>query len=169
MMLRNVFLQFLSLGVCILLLGGIFYGFESLFFAPRRAPLCVQQNLPKNHICPQELVDHWRDPRDPSRYKVVWVDARSESDYELNHLLRQGDRIFPIRPGTDLPRLLDAAIERLIQAEQNNECIVVFCTASCTSSEEVANELRHTDLITAPIFVLEGGWSALQKMPYLQD
>ena len=169
MMFRNILLQFLGLGVCILLLGGAFYGLERLYFAPSRVPPCQQKDLPEGRICPQELMDHWRDARDPSHYKVVWVDARSESDYELNHLLGQGDRIFPIRPGTDLPRLMDAAIERLIRAEQNGECIVVFCTASCTSSSEVADELRRTGLISAPIFVLEGGWSSLQEMPYLQD
>ncbi len=169
MMLGRLLSQFLGLGVCILMLGGVFYGLEKLYFGPRRALPCSQASLPEGRICPQELVDHWRDARNPSHYKVVWVDARSESDYELNHLLGQGNCIFPIRPGANMPRLLDAAIERLIQAERKGECIVVFCTASCSSSEEVAEELRRTDLISAPVFVLEGGWSALREMPYLQD
>ena len=169
MMLRKMFSQIVGLGVCILLLSGAFYGLEKLYFEPHRVPPCVQKNLPEGRICPQELVDHWRDARDPSHYRVVWVDARSESDYELNHFLRQGNCVFPIRPGAKLSHLLDAAIERLIRAEQNNECIVVFCTSSCTSSEEVADELRRTGLISAPVFVLEGGWSALREMPYLQD
>ncbi len=169
MVTRNIFLQFCGLGLCILVLGGVFYGLEKLYFAPDRVPPCVQSKLPPGHICPEELVDKWRDAQHPQHYRVVWVDARSESDFELNHLVRKGDAVFPIRPGLEMPRLMDAAIERLIEAEQKDECIVVFCSDSCTSSEEVAGELRRTGLISAPIFVLEGGWASVRGMPYLRE
>ena len=58
--------------------------------------------------------------------------------------------------------MLDAAIDRMVSAEKRGEKVVVFCTRDCASAEDVAARLRELGLISAPIFVLEGGWDALK-------
>ena len=160
---RDTFAQMIRFGLGILVLAGLLYGLDTLYFAPRRLPPCVQNQLPPGHICLETLFSLQKDPRNPKHYKVVCVDARSESDFELNHLMFPDDRMFPIRPGVAMQQLLDAAIERLMSAHARGECIVVFCTESCNSSDQVAQELRDTGLIRAPIYVLEGGWPALKR------
>jgi len=153
---KDTFAQLVRLGVAILVLAGILYWVDSAWFAPRRMPACVQEKLPEGRICLATLRSIWHD-------RVVWIDARSESDFELNHLMLRDNRMFPIRRGDDMQQQVDAAIERLIEAQERGECIVVFCTSECTSSTEVADTLRQLGLIEAPIYVLEGGWSALKE------
>ena len=87
----------------------------------------------------------------------------------LNHLIFPDDRMFPIRPGSAMQQLTDAAIERLMAAYDRGECIVVFCTESCNSSDQVAHELRNSGLIQAPVYVLEGGWLALKRAGIAED
>jgi hypothetical protein len=73
------------------------------------------------------------------------------------------NRMFPIRKGAEMQQQIDAAIARMLEAAEKNECIVVFCTAECTASEEIAAELRELGLIEAPIYTLQGGWDALKR------
>ena len=160
---RDTFTQMLRFGLGILALAGLLYILDVFYFAPHRLPPCVQEQLPPGHICPESLFSSQKDSADPANYKIVWVDARSENDFELNHLMFPDDRMFPIRPGAAMQQLMDAAIERLMAAYERGECIVVFCTESCNSSDQVAQELRASGLIKAPVYVLEGGWSALRK------
>lgn len=168
---KDTFTQVIQLGVGIAALAALLYGADALYFAPRRLPPCVQERLPEGRICLEHLLTTWRNKQAPGQFKVVWVDARSENDYELHHLMMNEDRVFPIRPGggAQTQRLLDAAIERLIEADRRGECIVVFCTAECTASTEVADILRQSGLIKAPIYVLEGGWAALKKSSLVKD
>lgn len=127
----------------------VLYWVDSAYFAPQRLPLCVQDQLPEGRICLETLRGQWKG-------KVVWIDARSESDYEVNHLMFQDNRMFPIRSGGNRDTLVDAAVERLMAASDLGECIVVFCTNECTASEEIAAHLRDLGLIEAPIYVLQG-------------
>ena len=166
---KDTFTQMVRMGLCILIVAGILYAADALYFAPRRIPPCVPQNLPAGHICPEPLLAAWQTEGDPGNYKIVWIDARSESDYELNHLIFSDDRMFPIRPGAEMQQMMDAAIERLIAARDRGVCIVVFCTESCNSSDQVAEALRDTGLLRAPIYVLEGGWPALKKLGIAGD
>lgn len=166
---KDTFSQVIRLGLCISALAVVLYGVDALYYAPRRLPICVQEELPPGQICLDHLLRHWQSKQDPSRYRVVWVDARSESDYELNHLMFNEERVFPIRPGADMQQLMDAAIERLMDAERRGECVVVYCTESCNASTEVAEELRRSGLITAPIYVLVNGWAALKRSPLMKD
>ncbi len=163
------FSQTVRLGFCILAAGAALYTADVFYFAPRRIPPCVQQELPEGHICPQELLRTWKNRATGTGYNIVWVDARSESDYELHHLMMSEDRVFPIRPGAHMQELLDAAIERLIEAETRGECIVVFCTESCASAEEIVRAIRLTGLVKAPLYVLEGGWPALLQTGIVPD
>lgn len=152
---KDTFAQLIRLGFIILALAVVLYWVDAAWFAPRRLPACVQAELPEGRVCLETVRAQYGD-------KVVWIDARSESDFEINHLLFNDNRMFPIRPGAQKQELLDAAVERLLEAGEKGECILVFCTSDCTSSEDIARELRELQLTEAPVYVLEGGWDVLK-------
>ena len=79
------------------------------------------------------------------------------------------NRMFPIRKGADMPQQIDAAIGRMLDAADRGEALVVFCTADCTASDEVAAELRELGLIEAPIYTLQGGWPVLKAAGMVND
>jgi rhodanese-related sulfurtransferase len=80
--------------------------------------------------------------------KVLWVDARSQNEYEVEHVpeaillnLEDWDRLFP--------RFLDRWFP--------DQKIVVYCSASsCQLSHEVAKRLEQNGV--SPVYVLKGGW-----------
>ncbi len=152
---KDTFLQTLRLGFAIVALAFLLYWVDAAFFAPGRLPACRQEQLPEGRVCLDTLQAQGLD-------KVVWIDARSESDYEINHLMLSDNRSFPIRTGARFDSLLDAAIDRLVSAGERGETVVVFCTRDCESAETIAARLRELELIEAPILVLEGGWDALK-------
>lgn len=152
---KDTFTQLIRLGFVIVALAVVLYWVDAAFFAPRRLPLCVQSELPTGRVCLETVRNQYGD-------KVVWIDARSESDYEINHLLFNDNRMFPIRPGAQKQEQIDAAVERLMTAAEQGECVLVFCTNDCTSSEDIARELRELQVTEAPIYVLEGGWDVLK-------
>ncbi|MBQ3218792.1 MAG: rhodanese-like domain-containing protein [Akkermansia sp.] len=152
---KDTFAQLIRLGFVILALAVVLYWVDTAWFAPRRLPVCVQTELPTGRVCLETVRAQYGD-------KVVWIDARSESDFEINHLLFNDNRMFPIRPGAQKQELMDAAVERLMEAGDRGECILVFCTNDCTSSEDIARELRELQITEAPIYVLEGGWDVLK-------
>ena len=153
---RGTIEQALRLGFIILGLAVVIYGLDALVFAPRRMPPCMQEQLPPGRICLDSLLQRYGN-------KVVWIDARSEADFELNHLMLSENRMFPIRKGSAMQEQVDAAMERLLAAKDLGECIVVFCTVDCGSSTEVAEHLRSLGIIEAPVYVLEGGWDILRR------
>lgn len=153
---KDTWTQALRLGIYMLILAFVLGWADKLIFAPQRQPVCVQEELPAGRICPETLAAQYGE-------RVVWIDARSQSDFELNHLMLAENRMFPIRKGAEMQQQIDAAIARMLEAAEKNECIVVFCTAECTASEEIAAELRELGLIEAPIYTLQGGWDALKR------
>ena len=152
---KDTFAQLIRLGFIILAVAVVLYWVDTAWFAPRRLPACVQSELPEGRVCLESVRTQHGD-------KVVWIDARSESDFEINHLLFNDNRMFPIRPGAQKQELMDAAVERIMEAGDRGECILVFCTNDCTSSEDIARELRELQITEAPIYVLEGGWDVLK-------
>lgn len=152
---KDTFAQLVRLGIIILLLAGALYWADTAWFAPQRLPACIQEKLPAGRICLDTIRSKWGN-------RAVWIDARSASDFEVNHLMFSDNRMFPIRSGPDRQQQVDTAIGRLLEAEERGECIVVFCTGDCTASTEIATYLQELGLITAPIYVLEGGWDALK-------
>ncbi len=152
--------QFIRLGIAIVALAFVLYWADATWFAPKRLPACVQESLPEGRLCLETLRARYHD-------KVVWVDARSLSDYELNHLVFSDNRMFPIRKGAEMQNQLDAALERLLAAADNGECIVVFCKGDCGAAEEIAAEIRALGMVDAPVFTLEGGWDALKAGRHL--
>ncbi len=153
---KDTFLQTLRLGVAIVALAFLLYWVDAAFFAPGRLPACHQEKLPEGRVCLDTLQAQGID-------KVVWIDARSQSDYEVNHLMLSDNRAFPIRTGAQFEQQVDAAIDRLISAAERGEKVVVFCTRECSSAETIAARLRELGMIDAPILVLEGGWDALKQ------
>lgn len=166
---KDTFSQVVRIGFGIVALAVALFGADALWFAPKRLPACVPEELEEGRICLETVLKGWIDRQEPGKYKIVWVDARSENDYELHHLVMSEGRVFPVRPGAHMQQLLDAAIERLMEAEERGECIVVFCTRACNSSTEIAAAIRNTGLVHAPIYVLEGGWDALKKSDLVRD
>ncbi len=152
---KDTFLQALRLGFAIVAVAFLLYWVDAAFFAPGRLPACRQEQLPPGRVCLDSLQAEGLD-------KVIWIDARSESDYEINHLMLSDNRSFPIRPGSRYEQLLDAAIDRLVSAAERGERVVVFCTRECTAAEDIAVRLRELGMVDAPILVLEGGWDALK-------
>lgn len=152
---KDTLMQFVRLGLIILVVAFALFWADKTWFAARRVPPCVQAQLPKGRVCLETLRRQYRD-------NIVWVDARSQSDFELNHLVFGDNRMFPIRKGPELQQLTDAALARLMEAQERGECIAVFCTGDCGAAEEIAAELRALGLIEAPIYALEGGWDALK-------
>ena len=159
---KDTFTQAIRLGIIMLLLACVLGWADAVFFAPRRLPVCVQEQLAPGRICLETL-------RQRHQNRVVWIDARSQSDFELNHLMLPENRMFPIRKGADMPQQIDAAIGRMLDAADRGEAIVVFCTADCTASDEVAAELRELGLIEAPIYTLQGGWPVLKAAGMVND
>ena len=159
---KDTFTQAIRLGIIILLLACVLGWADAVFFAPLRLPACVQSKLPEGRICLETLRTRHQD-------RVVWIDARSQSDFELNHLMLPENRMFPIRKGPAMQQQVDAAIGRMLEAAEKDECIVVFCTADCTASDEIAAELRDLGLIDAPIYTLEGGWPVLKASGMVND
>ncbi len=159
---KDTFTQAIRLGIIMLILAFVLGWADAIIFAPRRLPACVQEKLPEGRICMETLSTRHRN-------RVVWVDARSQADFELNHLMLPDNRMFPIRKGAEMQQQIDAAIGRLLEAAERGECIVVFCTNECTASEEIAAELRELGMLEAPIYVLEGGWEVLKASGLAAD
>lgn len=153
---KDTFTQFIRLGLLILTFGMVLYWVECTWFAPARV-VCVQDKLDaegKGHICWHTLMQRYAPD------KIIWIDARSEADYEKNRLA--GTNAYPIRPGAQRDEFFLNVEERLFHATERGECIVVFCTASCTASDEISAYLRDEGGLDAPVYVLQGGWDTIK-------
>ena len=81
---------------------------------------------------------------------VLWVDARSQRDYETEHIpgalslnLEEWDTLFP----------------RFLDQWSPERKVVVYCSSlSCAMSHEVADRLTQSGV--SPVYVLKGGWEA---------
>lgn len=148
--------QFVQLGLAMVVLAAALYALDAAVFAPRRMPPCVQVQLPPGRVCLQTLLQQY------GRDKIVWIDARSETDFRTAHLQDAAGRLFPVRKGEQMQDQLDAALERMLEAAERGECVAVFCTGGCGAAEEIAAEIRSLGMVEAPVYVLEGGWDVLQ-------
>lgn len=155
---KDTFTQFVRLGLLMLALGMTLLWVDSTWFAPRRI-YCNQEALAAagkaHHICWRELMKQY--PAD----KIIWLDARDDAEYEKNRLT--GINVYRIRKGsTDDPLSLNIE-ERLNQAAEKGECIVVFCSsAECDKAETAANNMREQFAFEAPVYVLYGGWETIK-------
>lgn len=153
---RDTFGQLVLLGFIIVLVAlGLWY-VDAAYFAPGRMPPCRQENLPQGHVCFENVMRDWGD-------RIIWIDARDQSSFERGHILLAEGRMFPLRKGGDYEELLNQALERLLDANDRGECVVVFCGHNCSSASEIAASLRELGMIEAPIYILEDGWDRIKK------
>lgn len=157
---RDTFGQLVILGLVIVLVAlGLWY-VDATYFAPGRMPPCRQENLSPDRLCLETALRQWGD-------RIVWIDARDQNSYERGHILLAEGRMFPLRKGAEYEELLNQALERLLDAGERHECVIVFCGHNCSSAEEIAANLRELGMIEAPIYVLEDGWDRIKQNPSL--
>jgi rhodanese-related sulfurtransferase len=80
--------------------------------------------------------------------KTLWVDARSQAEYESEHV-----------PGAILLNLKDwdSLFPRFLDQWSPERKTVVYCSSrSCEMSHEVAARLEESGI--SPVYVLKGGW-----------
>lgn len=106
----------------------------------------MRLNNAEETLLPDELAVH--DPRVAAK-NVVWVDARSEQDYEQGHVT--GAVLLT-------EEKWESQLGNLFEAWQPDRPIIVYCSAGCQASHKVADRLR--DLGLDPIYVLKGGYDA---------
>jgi len=104
-------------------------------------------SFPDRFPAPGEIslqdVQNWNEP-------VLWVDARPESDYEIEHV-PGAVSLNPDNWSEQLPHFLDGW--------RPAQRVVVYCSAaSCETSREIADRLRHSGV--DPVYYLKGGWEA---------
>lgn len=160
---RRFLIQWFRLALIIALTtGGIFYAHTHWMHYERI--ICDPLHVPEGHVCLKTILEDWNG-------KVLWVDARSQDAFEravtrdpqgVPHL---GDTpVVAIRNDAYALDLLAEAMPALLDAHAQGRKIVIFCDKSCSSSREVANQLRDPSLgIEAPIYILEGGWDVLRR------
>jgi rhodanese-related sulfurtransferase len=84
-------------------------------------------------------------------HKILWVDARSEANFEKDHI-----------PGSILLNEdhWDGFLPVLLDVWKPDRVIIVYCGSnSCQASRSVARRLRD-EVGLNPTYVLEGGWEA---------
>jgi rhodanese-related sulfurtransferase len=87
---------------------------------------------------------------------VLWVDARSRSEWEANGL--KGSILWNMDPKEDANLFEAEALPHIAAAEM----VVIYCgSEKCGTSREVAVRILRMDL-GPPVKVLHGGWDALK-------
>ncbi len=145
---RDLIRQLVLFGLLVSVIGVSLAYVDYKWIAPNRVPPCKQDELPEGHVCLKTVQAEWGD-------RIIWVDARGEDAFERGSVNRMP--VLPIRNDVRAQELLAAALPVLLEADMNDQCIVIFCDRDCNSSADVASILEQYDL-DAPDFVLEGGW-----------
>ena len=84
---------------------------------------------------------------------VLWVDARSRSQYEREHVPQA-----VLLNEDEWSRQFAAVLDQW----QPGRPLVVYCDSqACHASQQVAKRLRESGL--SPVYVLRGGWKAWQN------
>ncbi len=155
MIIRHIISSGIRLGFVMVALACALGFVDNIILKKADKPLCIQSELPEGELCMSTLQREWGD-------RIVWIDTRHDKDYMTNHLVFADDRMFRIQSGVSTQEQFDAALARLIEAGESDECIVVFCKPGCDSAQVVAQHLRKEQaLFDAPVFVLSRGWEAL--------
>ena len=106
----------------------------------------------------------WKEPelaageirlKDVQALDVIWIDARSKTDYDSGHI---PDAILLNNSNWDTG-IHDLMNSWLIHPRP----IVVYCSSKqCSASKQIAKQLRDA-LPEAEVYSLEGGWEAWEK------
>jgi len=134
------FFQEILFIIALTLLGAVFSLFSGL--APRP-------------WAPPELAAGEIRPNDARALQVIWIDARSEADYDSAHIpaaLYFNEDHWD----TGILELMDAWLTQ-------PRPIVVYCGSEyCGTSKRIAERLREA-LPDAEIYSLKGGWDAWRR------
>lgn len=120
--------------------------------APDRSYTCVPSELKEHHVCLETVAKDWHGD-------VLWVDARSQSEFESDHI---DGALWVSESDAEEQLASPSHMERIGMSGVNQQKLVVYCaTDACGSSEVVAEKIRETGF-HSEVYVLQGGWQALQ-------
>ena len=127
-----------------LILGVVSAVAVATFFVHPKAPPFYQLSPPvENGVTVEEIRQMGR--------AVVWIDARSERDFERGHI--EGALLLNQERWAELLWEHKEVIEGIAGTP-----VVVYCDGErCLRSSEVAERLR-AEMGLAPVFVLKGDW-----------
>jgi rhodanese-related sulfurtransferase len=115
---------------------------------PARNLVCDPAALKPDEVCLQQI---------PEGTQVVWVDARSRTDWKKNGL--PGSVLWNLDPAEDMGAFEAEAAVRIAEVPR----VIVYCgDESCGVSRQVAERIRALGL-GAEVSVLHGGWRALSE------
>lgn len=115
---------------------------------PERSLRCDAMTLKPDEVCLESI---------PVGSDVVWVDARSRTDWEKNGV--PGSLLWNLDPAEDM-QVFEA--EAAVRISMNPRVIVYCGDENCGVSRQIAARIRALDL-GAEVSVLHGGWRALNE------
>ena len=140
----------LSLQILVIIIIVAVSGLGIYFWHPDRPPLYLVAGQLRNDEVQLQQVLKWVNDKG-----VVWIDARSREDYEIDHV----EGAFLLNEMEDFYLLLEP-----IWSEVQNKAdlpFIVYCSSeSCLASRKVADKLRDT-VGVAEVYILEGGLKSL--------
>ena len=108
---------------------------------------CDPQQIEAGQICIQDI---------PTEREVVWIDARSRSEWERNGL--PGSILWNLDPAEDKNAMEQEAVMKIF----NTPYVIVYCAdKGCGTSKKIADRIRELEL-GAEVHVLHDGWQALK-------
>lgn len=140
----NALTQFVAVGAISLAAAG---GSWLLRKEPVEKPAftCDPTKLRNDEICLADV-----------KGKVLWVDARSRSEWQKNGL--KGSILWNMDPKEDADLFEAEALPHIAAAE----LVVIYCgSEKCGTSREVAGRIRKME-IGPPEKILHGGWDAIK-------
>lgn len=145
-------LRWITQTLLILLLGAA-SGFAVYVFKgePDRTVKCDQADLGEWEVCWATVQSEWHGD-------VLWVDARSDREYERKHL--EGALLVREKDAeNDLAQ--EEVMTAIGMAGLNKRKVVVYCaTEACGASKSVAEKIRATGFHDQ-VYTLYGGWNAV--------
>jgi rhodanese-related sulfurtransferase len=140
----NTLTQFVAIGmISLAAAGGSWLLRQPLL--EKAAFTCDPAKLRDDEICLDDV-----------RGNVLWVDARSRSEWNKNGL--KGSILWNMDAKEDANLFEAEAMPHIVAAEM----VVIYCgSEKCGTSREVAGKIRRMDL-DLPVKVLYGGWNAIK-------
>lgn len=115
---------------------------------PLRKFVCDPATVKADEVCLQQI---------PENAEVVWVDARSRAEWQKNGV--PGSVLWNLDPSEDIQAFEAGVALRVTEVPR----VIVYCDdESCGVSRQVAKRIQELGL-GAEIFVLHGGWRALNE------
>ena len=109
---------------------------------------CDPASLKPGEICIQSI---------PTDRDVVWIDARSRTDWQRDGL--KGSILWNRDPAEYSDKMEQEAVMKIFETPY----VVVYCSdKGCGTSKKIAERIRELEL-GAEVHVLHDGWNALKE------